>query len=448
MRPVKLLRWLFSALFVLLQVIQTGCGGGGSDPLGGNGGGTPSFSLSLNPSSLTLQQGASGTMLVTVAPQGGFNASVSWFHSGLPTGVVPTIGPAGTALTYTLQLAVDNAAPAGSYTFTLTGRSTGVADAIVQGTLVIQNANAPSFSLSLNPSSISIAKGSSGSATVTVYPAGGFSGPVALSASGQPAGVTVDFSPSSATTSSSATFTVGSSVAAGTYPITINGTASNAPNASALVSLLVTQLVGGTQITMIPCLQQNDVILFSVQDGSGPWIAVAGNGGAYSFSLASGRGAVAITLRGQVRTDEIYTMVLMGSTAELALQMQDPCPNFQPVSGTYTAGEGHVVAIDVGIAGTSNFTAPAGGNSPWTAPAVMRKPLGDLFAAESLPGGATLKCILRRDIPLSGSSPSVGGDLNFGGAEAFVPGSAAITLSGLASGGQVITGICHLWNPG
>lgn len=448
MRPAKLLRLLFSALFVLLQVIQAGCGGGGSDPLGGNGGGTPSFSLSLNPSSLTVQEGASGTMLVTVTPQGGFNASISWFHSGLPSSVTPTIGPAGSAMTYNLQLAVDNTAPAGSYPFTLTGKSAGVADAIVQGTLVIQNAGTPSFSLSVNPSSISITKGSSGSVAVTVNPSGGFSGTVALSGSGQPAGVTVDFSPSSATTSSNATFTVGSSVATGTYAITINGTASGAPNASTTVSLVVTQPAGGTQITMIPCLQQNDVILFAVQDGSGPWTAVMGNGGAYSFSLASGRGAVAIVLRSQVRSDEIFTMVIMGSTAELALQMQEPCPNFQPVSGTYTAGEGHVVAIDVGIAGTSNFTAPAGGNSPWTAPAVMRKPLGDLFAAESIPGGATLKCILRRDIPLSGSNPSVGGDLNFGGAEAFVPGSAAVTLSGLASNGQVITGICHLWNPG
>ena len=449
MRPVKLLRWLFSPLFVLLLAIQAACGGGGgSDPVGGNGGGTPSFSLSLNPSSLTVQGGASGTMLVTVTPQGGFNASISWFHSGLPSSVIPTIGPAGAAMTYNLQLAVDNTALAGSYPFTLTGKSTGVADAIVQGTLVIQNAGNPSFSLSPNPSSISITKGSSGSVVVAVNPSGGFSGTVALSASGHPAGVTVDFSPSSATTSSNATFSVGSSVAVGTYPITINGTAPGAPNASTTVSLVVTQLSGGTQITMIPCLQQNDVIFFAVQDGSGPWTAVTGNGGAYSFSLASGRGAVAITLRDQVKPDGIYTMVLMGSTSELAMQMQEPCPSFQPVSGTYTAGEGHLVSVALGIAGITNFAALAGGGNSWTTSTVMKKPLGDLFAAESIPGGATLKCILRRDIPLSGSNPSVGGDLNFGGAEAFIPGSAAITLSGLASNGQVITGICHLWNPG
>lgn len=548
MRPTKLSRQLISRLFVLLLVFLTGCGGGGSDPLGGNGGGTPSFSLSLNPPSLNVQPGASGTMLVTVTPQGGFNASISWFHTGLPSSVLPTIGPAGTAMTYNLQLAVDNTAVAGSYPFTLTGKATGVADAIVQGTLVIAgsapsfsldlspstltipkgatgntlvavnpqggfsgvvtfsfqgspagvtgsftptsspvsstlqlsvsnavapgtypfsvlgtangvpNASAtgsltvtaatqPTFSLTATPSTVTVLKGATGTSTIGIAPAGGFSGTVALSASGQPAGVTVDFNPSSATTSSNATFAVGSSVAAGTYPIAINGTAPGAPNASTTVSLVVTQPSGGSQITMIPCLQENDVILFAVQDGSGPWTAVTGNGGAYAFSLASGRGAVAITLRNQVRPDEIYTMVLMGSTTELALQMQEPCPSFQPVSGTYTAGVGHLVAIDVGIAGTSNFTA-SGATSQWTALAVMKKPLGDLFAAESIPGGATLNCILRRDIPLSGSNPSVGGDLNFGSAEAFVPGSAAITLSGLASSGQVITGICHLWNPG
>ena len=551
MRPTKLLRLIIASLFAVLLAIQTGCGGGGDAPAGGNGGGggTPSFSLSLNPSNLNVQKGASGTMLVTVTPQGGFNASISWFHSGLPTGVTPTIGPAAAAMIYDLQLAVDNTAQAGSYPFTLTGKSTGVNDATVQGTLVVAgpapsfsldlipstltipkgssgntvvtvtlgggfsgvvafslqgapagvtgiftpassavssslqlsvnnsvvpgtypfsvqgtasgapNASAsgsltvtatsqPSFALSSAPSTVTVLKGSAGTSTIGIAPAGGFSGMVALSASGQPAGVTVAFSPSSATTTSSATFTVGSSVATGTYPITINGTASGAANASTIVSLVVAQPSGGTQITMIPCLQQNDVILFAVQDGSGPWTAVAGSGGAYSFSLASGRGAVAITLRDQVRPDEIITMVFMGSTAELSMQMQDPCPNFQPVSGTYTAGGGHLVAIDVGIAGTSNFTVPSGGSSPWTAPAVMKKPLGDLFAAESIPGSGTVKCILRRDIPLSGPSPSVGGDLNFGAAEAFTPGSATITLSGVSTSSSVITAICHLWNPG
>jgi hypothetical protein len=549
MRPMNLLRLMVASLFAFLLAIQMGCGGGGDTTTGGNAGGTPSFSLTLNPTSLNVQKGASGTMLVTATPQGGFNASISWFHSGLPTSVTPTIGPATAAMTYNLYLAVDSTAQAGTYPFTLTGKSAGVSDATVQGTLVIAgptpsfsldlipssltipkgstgntmvavttqggfggvvafslqgapagvtgsftpassavsstlqlsvsnsvapgtypfsvqgtasgapNASAtgsltvtattqPAFSLTATPSTVTVLKGSAGTSTIGISPAGGFSGTVALSASGQPGGVTVAFSPSSATSSSSATFSVGSSVTTGTYPITINGTASGVSNASTTVSLVVTQPSGGTQITMRPCMQEHDVVLFAVQDGSGSWVPIAGTGGAYAFSLTSGRGTVAITLRNQTQPDNIFTMVLMGSTAELSMQMQDPCPSFQPVSGTYTAGTGNNVAIDVGISGTSNFTATSGSSNPWTARAVMKKPLGDLFAAESMPSGGTLKCILRRDIPLSGSNPSVGGDLNFGAVEAFVPGSAQITLTGLTASGQMLTGICHLWNPG
>ena len=52
---------------------------------------------------------------------------------------------------------------------------------------------APGFSLSASPGSVSIVQGSSGASTITSTVSGGFNTPVALSASGQPTGVTVTF---------------------------------------------------------------------------------------------------------------------------------------------------------------------------------------------------------------------------------------------------------------
>ncbi len=82
------------------------------------------------------------------------------------------------------------------------------------------------FSLSASPSSLSILQGNSGSTTITSAVTGGFSSAVSLAASGAPTGVTVSFSPTSITGNGSSTMSVvvGSTVTAGTYPITVTGT--------------------------------------------------------------------------------------------------------------------------------------------------------------------------------------------------------------------------------
>jgi len=100
----------------------------------------------------------------------------------------------------------------------------------------------PGFSLSSSPTSVTVLQGNAGSSTITSSVVGGFGGAIALSASGQPTGVTIGFSPTSITGAgtSSMTITVGSTVAAGTYPITVTGTASGASTQTTTVSLTVT----------------------------------------------------------------------------------------------------------------------------------------------------------------------------------------------------------------
>ena len=85
--------------------------------------------------------------------------------------------------------------------------------------------SASTLSESLSSNNLTVTAGSLGSLTVNVTPGGGFAGTVYFSASGLPAGATVQFSPStvngSAPGSTSANVTVGSSVPAGSYPVTI-----------------------------------------------------------------------------------------------------------------------------------------------------------------------------------------------------------------------------------
>lgn len=102
---------------------------------------------------------------------------------------------------------------------------------------------APGFSLSASPSSVSVAQGNSGSTQITMATTGGFGSQVTLSVSGAPSGVTTGFSanPISGNGSSSQlTFTVASTVAAGTYSITVTGTPSSGTPESTTVTLTVT----------------------------------------------------------------------------------------------------------------------------------------------------------------------------------------------------------------
>jgi hypothetical protein len=85
------------------------------------------------------------------------------------------------------------------------------------------------FSVSVNPTTLSIVQGSSVVATVSTAVVSGSAQTVALSASGLPAGATASFSPSSLTGAASSTLTVTAlpTTPAGTYPVTITGTAAS-----------------------------------------------------------------------------------------------------------------------------------------------------------------------------------------------------------------------------
>ncbi|WP_225094730.1 carbohydrate binding domain-containing protein [Streptomyces sp. CoH27] len=102
------------------------------------------------------------------------------------------------------------------------------------------------FSLSLAPGSASVAQGGSATATVNTAVTSGSSESVSLSAAGAPSGVSVSFSPGSVTSGGTSTLTaaVGSSVPAGSYPITVTGRASSGSH-SATYTLTVTSGGGG-----------------------------------------------------------------------------------------------------------------------------------------------------------------------------------------------------------
>jgi subtilase family serine protease len=104
--------------------------------------------------------------------------------------------------------------------------------------LLAPTSSSPSFTLSASPSSVSVTQGSNGTSTITVTPAGGFTGSVTLAASGLPSGVTAAFGTNPTTSTSVLTLTASSTATTGTATVTISGT-SGSLNASTTIALTV-----------------------------------------------------------------------------------------------------------------------------------------------------------------------------------------------------------------
>ena len=202
----------------------------------------PGFSLSASPGSLSIAQGGAGSTTITSTVTGGFNSAIGLTASGQPTGVTIGFNPgsitgAGTSV---MSVTVGASVTPGTYTVTVTGTSGSTVETTTVS-LTVTGTNA-GFSLSANPTSVSIARRGSGHVTITSSATGGFNSAITLSASGQGSANSVSFSPSSITGAgtSTMTITVGRNAAVGNHTITVTGT-SGSTRETTTVTLTVTR---------------------------------------------------------------------------------------------------------------------------------------------------------------------------------------------------------------
>jgi hypothetical protein len=98
---------------------------------------SPSFSLSLSSTRVSVTPGASGTNMITVKEANGFTGSVTFAVSGLPAGVTSSLSAASSTTGSTLTLKAATTAKAGTYTVTVNGTS-GSLTASITFSLVIE----------------------------------------------------------------------------------------------------------------------------------------------------------------------------------------------------------------------------------------------------------------------------------------------------------------------
>jgi PKD repeat protein len=200
--------------------------------------------------------------------------------------------PDGTIQSYAWTFAGGSPASSSNATASVTYSTPGTYQASLQvtdnsgmtSTAATRTITVSDFSVSATPSSRSVVQGISAVYTATVGALSGFTGTVALSASGLPAGATATFAPTSVTPSGSSALTVATSgtTPAGSYTLTIRGT-SGPVSRTATVTLNVTP-AGDFTIAATPTSR-------TVQNGSNTTYTItitAGSGFTSAVSLSVG----------------------------------------------------------------------------------------------------------------------------------------------------------------
>jgi uncharacterized membrane protein len=152
------------------------------------------FELDISPDERTVFRGSSTAFTITVQSFNSFNSAVSLQVTGLPTDLTGSITSPVTpqpnqSIDSTLTITAESDADIDSYAITITGTSPGVATQEVQATISVSAFSAPDFALYVQPTSLSIIRNDSGTATIQIVSVNGFEESVGLSVQGLPTGV-------------------------------------------------------------------------------------------------------------------------------------------------------------------------------------------------------------------------------------------------------------------
>jgi hypothetical protein len=243
------------------------------------------FSLAATPSSLNVQQGSSGTSTISTAVTNGSPQSIALSASGAPAGTTVSFSPASVNAgdSSTMTITVGGTAT-GNYTITVTGTGASATHSTTLS-LTVTAPPPPDFSMSANPSSLTIVQGSNESSTIGTAVTNGAAQTVSLSASGAPAGTTAAFNPTSVTAGNSSTMTVsvGASTAPGNYTFTVTGTGTSATH-SVNVALTVAGPPPGVRNGGF---ETGDFTSWSPSGAFLPRLVTTGHTGTYAAQLGS-----------------------------------------------------------------------------------------------------------------------------------------------------------------
>ncbi len=189
----------------------------------------PSFTLSASPDAISIEQGSASVSLARVTRVGGFAGTITLAVTGLPDSITATIAtPSLAGDSTSVNFAVAASVAPGAYSAVFTATATGLASRV--DTVAVTVTRRPSFALAVSPESLSVVQGAAGSALVRLTRDSAFAAPVTLAVDTLPAGITAVPAQSPLTgDTTTLSIAVGASIAPGTYPVVVRGTAVNRP---------------------------------------------------------------------------------------------------------------------------------------------------------------------------------------------------------------------------
>jgi len=199
---------------------------------------TGDFTIAASPDTLSVNQGETGSVDITVTSTGGFvsKTNLKWEWVGTkPTGVTPSLSPtsvtptSGGSKTSKLKIETTSSATVGTFQIMVTGTSY---PKVHNVNVTVEIKSIATFGVQASPTSLSIVAGQTGISTITVTSTGGFSSAVSLSFSWvgtYPTGVTPSLSaysltpPAGSSATSTLTIATSATTTLGTYVVRITG---------------------------------------------------------------------------------------------------------------------------------------------------------------------------------------------------------------------------------
>lgn len=406
----------------------------------------PGVVLSLAPASLSMPQSQSRQTVVTITRTGGLTGNVSLALEGAPNGVTAVFSPApasGTSSTLTVTAAPNTVV--GTYALIVrgTGAGTGNVTSTTQLTLTVSPA---SYTLSANPSTLSLPAGATTSTTVILTRDPGFSGVVALAITGLPAGVSASFTPVT-TAGNSAELTIAASpgTLTGPYVTTIIGTSAGRPDEALPFTInVVPPVAGAGNVLWSFCDPTRVPRLFAYRNGtSGTWFAAVNDTPrdfVSTFSQPVGSIAYVYTDGVVTRTD-----VFSGTVAELQAQANQECIARPAATKSYSVFVGGMTGLDQTALSIGNAATLASPSQPIAQLVGVQSGPQDLFATRletvitSTVTRTPNRMLLRRGVEAADGAtlPSI----EMAGSESFVPASSTVTIENALGQAVALSGL-------
>lgn len=243
---------------------------------------TPSISVRLGSGALSIVQGQSRSISVTVSCEGGYAGGVALAITSAPAGVTATLDPSlvpSGAWGSMLTIAVDSRTAPGTYSLTLTGSGTGVDNESAMLILTVTAAGTPNIGVQLASTRFSTPPAQTISVAVTISRGGGFGEAVALGVSGLPADVMSKLDPTVVPAGewrSMLTLFVGPTAPPGTYFLTLTGSGAGVVSQSTSFAVTVAGLAWPRPPISVEFPPSIDYYIWTNQGDSSTWGGVEG----------------------------------------------------------------------------------------------------------------------------------------------------------------------------